>query len=309
MIPRAEDQRPVVVVAIGGNALLRRGEPPDIAHQRHALVGTAQALVPLASEHRLVITHGNGPQVGVLAMQAEALPELGALPLDVLDAESMGLVGYLITEALTTAEPELAVAAVLTRVTVDPDDPAFADPTKPIGPVLSEREASRRERDHGWRFVAEGGGRRRVVASPAPRRILELAAIRRLVDGGIVTIAAGGGGIPVVERAGGGWSGVEAVIDKDRTSARLAVELDADRLVILTDVDGVYADWGTSSARRIDRISLSDTAAIATDRGGMGPKLLAASQFVRETGRDAVIGALSDADAVLSGTAGTTVVM
>lgn len=301
-------ERPVVVVAIGGNALLERGEPPDIDRQRANLVGTARSLAPLADRHRLVITHGNGPQVGLLAMQAEALPELGSLPLDVLDAESMGLIGYLIAEAFSIAAPELATVTALTRVEVDADDPAFADPTKPIGPALAPAEARHRHTERGWQFVDDGRGPRRVVPSPAPRRIIELDAIRQLVHSEIVTITAGGGGIPVVLQTGGGWRGVEAVIDKDATSALLALELDADRLVILTDVDGVYAEWGTPGARRLAELTVAEVGSFPADRGAMGPKLAAAARFVSATGRPAVIGALGDAGAVLSGEAGTRVV-
>ncbi len=291
-----------IVVALGGNALLRRGEPLDIATQRANAQAAARALAPLAAEHALVVTHGNGPQIGLLAEQAAAAH--GAEPLDVLGAESEGMVGYLLAQELINACPARAFVTLLTMVEVDAHDPAFAAPTKPIGPVYAEADWRALAARTGWRGAPEGGGWRRVVPSPAPRRIVEEATIATLVEAGVVPICAGGGGIPVV-RDDGRLRGVEAVIDKDRTSARLAAALGADLLLLLTDVDGVYRRWGAADAARIAALTEADAAALDLPDGSMGPKVAAALWFAGSTGGAAVIGRLQDAAALARGDGGT----
>lgn len=242
-----------LVVALGGNALLKRGEAMTAAAQRANIVVAARSLAELvAAGHQITLTHGNGPQVGLIALQAAAGPKDGDYPLDVLGAESEGMVGYLIEQELRNALPDgTQFATLLTQVRVDPSDPAFLHPTKPIGPVYNETSARRLEREKGWVCAKDGAVWRRVVASPEPLEILELAAIRLLVEAGMLVICAGGGGVPVAPRPGGGYSGVEAVIDKDRATALLAVALKADMLLLLTDVDGVYQDFGGPDAARI----------------------------------------------------------
>jgi carbamate kinase len=297
--------RPLVVVALGGNALLRRGEPLDPERQRGRVRGAARALAELARDHRLVVTHGNGPQVGLLALQAAALPGVAPAPLDVLGAESEGMIGYWIEQELANALPGAEVATLLTRVEVDPRDPAFARPTKPIGPVYPEAEARRLAGERGWSLAAERGGLRRVVASPAPLRILELRTIALLVAAGVLVVCGGGGGIPVVRGPDGAVRGVEAVIDKDRSAALLASGLGAERLVLLTDVSAVYADWPEPREHPIRRARAAELDPAAFDAGSMGPKLDAARRFLAAGGRSAHIGSLEEAAAVAAGRAGT----
>jgi len=297
--------RPLVVVALGGNALARRGEPLDADRQRARLREAAGALAEIAREHRLVVTHGNGPQVGLLALQAAAVPGVAAAPLDVLGAESEGMIGYWIEQELSNALPGAEVATLLTRVEVDPDDPAFARPTKPIGPVYAPAEGRRIAAARGWAMAEDRGGLRRVVASPEPRRILELRTIALLVAAGVLVVCGGGGGIPVVRGADGGLRGVEAVIDKDRSAALLAQGLAADRLLLLTDVDAVYADWPEPARRPIRSARAGELDPAAFDAGSMAPKLDAARRFVSAGGRSAHIGALSQAADVLASRAGT----
>jgi carbamate kinase len=296
-----------IVVALGGNALLRRGEPLTAETQRANVKHAVAGLRPLfEAGHRLVITHGNGPQVGLLALQAAAGPKDGAYPLDVLGAESEGMVGYLIEQELNNALPaKCLTATLLTQVLVDWCDPAFQRPSKPIGPVYSHAEAAALAAQRGWSMAEDGKGWRRVVASPAPRRVLEARVIELLVGQGITVICAGGGGIPVVERDDGSLIGVEAVIDKDLASALLARELSADHLLLLTDVDAVYLDWGTKDAKAIASAGAAVLDSNLFAPGSMGPKIEAAVRFASETGRPASIGRLEDANAILAGVAGT----
>ena len=293
------------MIALGGNALQRRGEPADLDHQRRNLDVAADGVAEVAQAHEVVVTHGNGPQVGWLAMQTGLAG--GAYPLDLLDAGSEGMIGYLLEQALGNRLPGRRIAALLTRVEVDPADPAFARPDKPIGPVLSAERARELESRHGWSLAPEGGGRRRRVASPKPRRILELPAIASLLEAGFLTICAGGGGIPVVARPDGTLAGVEAVIDKDRAAALLARELRADALLLLTDVDAVYRDWGTPRAAPIGRTTPAELEAQRFAPGSMAPKVEAACAFIRAGGRLAGIGRLEDAPALLADRAGTRV--
>ncbi|MCX4157638.1 MULTISPECIES: carbamate kinase [Paraburkholderia] len=299
-----------ILIALGGNALLRRGEPMTMSHQIANIRRAAQQIARLADGNQLVIAHGNGPQVGLLALQAAAAGPTGAAPLDVLDAESEGMIGYLLEQELANAlPPQRQVATLLTRVEVDADDPAFTHPTKPIGPVYTEAQAERLAISNGWSVARDGDSFRRVVASPKPRRIMALQPIHWLLDHDAVVIAAGGGGIPVTVAADGRTRcGVEAVIDKDRCSALLAADVDADLLLIATDVDAVYADWHTPCERVLSEVSVAGLRSMSFPAGSMGPKVEAACEFVSRTGRPAVIGSLDRIEAMANGTAGTRVV-
>lgn len=301
------DARPLVVVAIGGNALLHRGQPPDIEIQRANVREAAAALAALAGDHRLVITHGNGPQVGLLARQSEALADGSPVPFDVLAAESEGLIGYLLAEQLSRHLGADRVAVLLTRVVVDEHDPGFSHPTKPIGSMLTEAEARQLGDEHGWSMARDGDGWRRVVASPQPLRVVEVPAIEALVAAGQVVVCAGGGGIPVAVGEDGQLVGVEAVIDKDLTSSLLAAELGAAELVVLTDVDAVYERWGTPESRPLVAATPDQLRAGAWASGSMGPKVEAACRFAEQTGRTARIGSLDEAAAVVAGRLGTAV--
>jgi carbamate kinase len=302
-----------VVVALGGNALLRRGEPLTAENQRANVRIASRALAPIALEHDLVIAHGNGPQVGLLALQGAAYRPVETYPLDVLGAQTEGMIGYMIEQELGNELPfDRPLATLLTMIEVDADDPAFDDPTKPIGPVYKKEEADKLAAEKGWTFKPDGDGVRRVVPSPAPKRIFELHAIESLLRQGAVVICAGGGGIPttyvgVDVPAGRRLVGVEAVIDKDLASALLAIDLHADALLIVTDVDAAYADWGTPRQRPIRRASPAALLEHGFAEGSMGPKVRAASMFAAETGGLAVIGAMADAPKLLRGEAGTTV--
>jgi carbamate kinase len=297
----------LIVVALGGNALLRRGEPMSAASQRTNVRKAALALSELiGGGHRIVVTHGNGPQVGLLALQAAAGPADGAYPLDVLGAESEGMIGYLIEQELGNVLPKDAlVAALLTQVRVDPADAGFGNPTKPIGPIYDEATARNLQKDRGWRVAPDGDHWRRVVASPKPLEILESRVIGLLVDHGVNVICTGGGGIPVVRTETGAYLGIEAVIDKDAASALLARQLHADMLVMLTDVDAVYRDFGTTNSRAIRQASISELASAGFAAGSMGPKVQAAIDFTTATSRPAGIGRLQDALAIVRGQAGT----
>jgi carbamate kinase len=304
-----------VVVALGGNALLRRGEPLTIDNQRDNVRVAAAALADVAREHELVVTHGNGPQVGLLALQAAAYTDVPGYPLDVLGAQTEGMIGYLLEQELgNLLPPEVRLATILTQVEVDPDDPAFAHPTKPIGPVYTRAEAERAASERGWTIAPDGAGWRRVVPSPLPRRIFEIDVVRMLVERDVIVICAGGGGIPTMylpEVAAPGADrrlvGIEAVIDKDRAGMLLAASVDADAFLMLTDVDAVLLDWGTPDARAVRAASPDSLAARSFAAGSMGPKVEAACAFVRETGKMAGIGALADASAILRREAGTIV--
>jgi carbamate kinase len=293
-----------IVVALGGNALLRRGEPAEAAIQRAHVLEVASALADLASEHELVITHGNGPQVGLLALEADAYKGVAPYPLDILGAESQGMIGYLLVQALASELPEREVVALLTQVLVDSNDPAFSRPTKPIGPVYSEQAARELAAHRGWTVARDGKYFRRVVASPEPKAVVELRAIERLVAAGALVVCGGGGGIPVVQDSGA-LRGIEAVIDKDLTAALLAEELRAEKLIVLTDVPYVERDWGTPDATPIDAATPAELRELAFAAGSMGPKIEAACRFVERTGGEAVIGSLADLGAVSRGEAGT----
>jgi carbamate kinase len=302
-----------LVVALGGNALLRRGQALTAENQRANARSACRALAPLALEHELVISHGNGPQVGLLALEGAAYTAVDPYPLDILGAQTEGMIGYLIQQELGNELPlATPLATLLTLVEVAGDDPAFGDPTKPIGPIYTKDEADRLGADKGWAFRLDGTSMRRVVPSPVPRHIFGLDPVEWLLERGCVVICAGGGGIPVMYTdepvaAGRRLTGVEAVIDKDLASAVLASELAADALLIVTDVDAVYSDWGTPDKRAIRRASPQALSNSEFAAGSMGPKVRAACMFVEQTGGLAVIGSIDDTPALLRGEAGTVV--
>jgi carbamate kinase len=298
-----------VVVALGGNALLRRGDALSAEVQRQNVRVAARALAPLAQRHQLVISHGNGPQVGLLALQSAAYAGVTPYPLDVLGAQSEGMIGYMIEQELGNLVPfEVPFATILTMVEVDPADPAFANPSKPIGPTYSEEEARRVAREKGWTVRPDGAQWRRVVPSPLPKRIFEIRPIQWLLEKGTIVVCAGGGGIPTVYQAGSRTlTGAEVVIDKDRASALLAVELEADVLVMATAVDAVYLGWGTPAARALRSATPAELGRHAFADGSMGPKVEAACAFVSRTRKRAVIGALEQLEGMVEGVAGTQV--
>ncbi len=298
-----------VVAALGGNALLRRGQPMTAEVQRENVRTAAEALKEIVDAgHDLVVTHGNGPQVGLLALQGTAWKSGEVYPLDVLSAETEGMIGYLIEQELSNLlPPERSCATLLTQIEIDPNDPAFERPDKPIGPLYAEDEAKALADSHGWSVAPDGGGWRRVVASPMPKRILEIGVIEMLVGQDVVVVCAGGGGIPVIDRGDRGFVGVEAVIDKDRASALLAEQLGARALLLLTDVPAVYTDWDTPDARPIRRAAPDALRTLAFAPGSMAPKVEAACAFADRTGGFAGIGRLQDASAILRQEAGTIV--
>jgi len=300
-----------VVVALGGNALLRRGQPMTVENQRENVRVACGRLAPIAEKHELIISHGNGPQIGLLALEEAAYGEVPESALDVLGAQTQGMIGYLIEQELGNRLPfEKPLASLLTMIEIDPDDSAFADPSKPIGPLYSRSEADKLAAERGWTFKPDGDSMRRVVPSPVPRRIFERRPIRWLLERGCVVICAGGGGIPTAYRPGRQLVGVEAVIDKDRASALLARDIDADILIMATDASAAFVGFGTPQQRAIveadpDVLLAEYGAEFAA--GSILPKVIAACDFARATGKPAVIGALSDIDAMLAGTAGTRV--
>jgi carbamate kinase len=300
-----------IVIALGGNALLRRSDPMTTEVQKRNIAIAAQAIAPLAEQHDMVVVHGNGPQVGLLSLQADAYKGAEPYPLDVLDAGTQGMIGYLIQRELRSLlSPEHQVATLLTMIAVDPDDPAFGSPAKFVGPVYPKEAADALAASKGWAFRQDGEAWRRVVPSPEPRRILEIEPITWLLDRGAVVICAGGGGIPIMypSTAPGAVLGVEAVIDKDLASELLAEDVSADLFLMATDVDGVYVDWGTPWQRRLNRVAPEDLAGWEFAAGSMGPKVEAAARFVAKTGRRAAIGSLAEIAGIVTGSAGTNVV-
>lgn len=309
-----------VVVALGGNALQKRGEAMTVENQRENVRIACVAMAPVAMEHELVISHGNGPQVGLLSLQASAFDEESTYPFDVLGAQTEGMIGYFIEQELGNLLPfEKPLATLLTMTEVDPDDPAMADPTKFVGPVYSEEDAKRLAAEKGWTVKQDGDKWRRVVPSPEPKRIFQIRPVKWLLEQGAVVVCTGGGGIPTMYLKEEGLShendynprtlvGVEAVIDKDRSSSVLAKDLEADLLVIATDADAVYVGWGTPDQKAIAEATPDAIEAFDFPAGSMGPKVEAAADFARSRpGATAVIGALEDLPAILAGEAGTRV--
>jgi carbamate kinase len=299
-----------IVVALGGNALLKRGQPMTAENQRENVRGAAPALAAIAQEHQLVLSHGNGPQVGLLALQAAAYTDVEPYPLDVLGAQTEGMIGYVVEQELGNAlPPEVPLATMLTMVEVSPSDPAFGDPTKFVGPLYDREAADAMTAARGWAFKQDGDQWRRVVPSPEPRHIFEIRPIRWLLEHGVVMICAGGGGVPTMFRDGGDSTlvGVEAVIDKDLASELLAREIDADLLVMATDVDAVYLDWGTPTQQELTKVTAAELRSTRFPAGSMGPKVEAACRFVEATGGRAAIGSLTRINQIVDGTAGTQV--
>jgi carbamate kinase len=298
----------LVVVALGGNALLQRHEKPDATVERGHVARAARALGSLVNQERVVLCHGNGPQVGLLAAESQADPTLSRpYPLDALGAQTQGMIGYWLSQELHNAGVTRPVAVVVTQTVVEEDDPAFARPTKFIGACYSESDAKALGAARGWTMGAAEGCWRRLVPSPAPRRLVEIGTLRTLAEAGTVVICAGGGGAPVVQTASGDLVGVDAVVDKDLSAAMLADQLGADRLILLTDVPAVYRDFGTPDAAPIHSTSIDALSELTFPAGSMGPKVEACRQFLRSAGRRAAIGALEDAAAVVAGQAGTTI--
>jgi len=299
----------LVVAALGGNALLQRGEPMTAEVQRKNVKHAAKALAEIINAgHQLVITHGNGPQVGLLALQGEAYKPDECSPLDVLGAQTAGMIGYLVEQELENAlQDSRPIATLLTQVVVDSNDPAFCAPTKYIGPVYSQEEANDRAAKQGWQIAQDGDKWRRVVPSPQPLDIPNLPVLKLLIEQGVVVICNGGGGIPVVRQADNSLQGIEAVIDKDISSAFLAKQLGADALLLLTDVESVYQGFGTPEAEALGKLTVAECQSMTLPAGSMGPKIRAASSFAAAGGFSA-IGRLSDTLALLSGKAGTQVV-
>ena len=293
-------------MALGGNALLRRGQALNAENQRENIRIAVRQLAELHKNHQLVIAHGNGPQVGLLSLMDEAYTAVDPYPLDVLGAETVGMIGYMIEQELGNIIPvDDHIVTVLTQILVDPLDPAFKKPSKPVGSIYDQAEAERLQKEKGWTMAADGQYFRKVVPSPLPQRIIEINAIRLLVDHGIVVICAGGGGIPTAYDDDRKLYGVEAVIDKDLASALLSRELKAEMFVMLTDVANVFVGFGTEEQRPIAAAHPDALVNLDFPAGSMGPKVLGACQFVRETGGQSAIGQLSDLMAIMSGKAGT----
>ncbi|MGV2986329.1 carbamate kinase [Vibrio sp. E150_011] len=296
-----------IVVALGGNALLRRGEPLEADVQRHNIEIAVATISKIAQEYNVVLVHGNGPQVGLLALQGLEYKKVNPYPLDVLGSETQGMIGYMLMQEFKNQMPSVNVTCMLTQMTVDPNDPAFANPTKPIGPIYSKEEACELAEKFHWTVKPDGDFYRRVVPSPQPTGIIEHDAITKLVDEGHLVICTGGGGIPV-KKENGKLIGVEAVIDKDMSAAYLAKQLNADALLILTDADAVYLDWGKPTQHALRSTTISELAKHQFDEGSMGPKIDASCEFIKQGGKVVGIGSLEQGIKILEGTAGTNIV-
>lgn len=295
-----------IVIALGGNALLKRGEPMHYEVQRANVRMACQQIAKVLPGNELIITHGNGPQVGLIALQQNAYTDVPMYPLDAIGAESVGMIGYMIARELTNVVPRsITVTNVLTQTEIDPNDPAFKQPTKPIGPIYTKEEAEKLSQTHGWTMASDNDKFRRVVASPNPQRILGLSALKTLIENGHLVVCCGGGGVPVYFDQKGQLIGAEAVIDKDLASSLLAISVNADLFVIATDIDGVYTDWGKPSQSLIRQIDTTSLRRMSFAQGSMGPKVEAACRFVEQTERTAVIGALDQIENIINGEKGT----
>jgi carbamate kinase len=295
-----------VVVALGGNALLRRGQPLEAEVQRQNIETAVKTISEIAQEYNVVLVHGNGPQVGLLALQGLEYKKVAPYPLDVLGSETQGMIGYMLMQEFKNQMPNINATCMLTQMTVDPNDPAFVDPTKPIGPIYEEAEAREMAEKYQWTIKPDGQHFRRVVPSPQPTGIVEHDAITKLIDAGHLVICTGGGGIPV-KREDGKLVGVEAVIDKDMSAAFLAKQLDADALLILTDADAVFLDWGKPTQHALRSTNPTELAKYEFDAGSMGPKIEASCEFIKQGGKVVGIGSLEDGLRILQGTAGTNI--
>ena len=284
---------------------MQKGQALESEIQANNIARATRNIADIVTNDELAITHGNGPQVGLLALQAEGYPEVTPYPFDILDAESAGMLGYLISLHMDNALPTRQSVALITRVLVDPEDPAFARATKPVGPVYPTAQGDAIARQRGWQMTRISEGMRRVVPSPRPQKIIELSAIEVLLTQGAIVVCCGGGGIPVVQAPNGGLVGVAAVIDKDASSALLASALEADRLIMLTDVEAVYKNWNTDSAKPIQRMSTAELRELEFEEGSMAPKVAAACQFADETGNSAYIGKLTRLPDIIRGLSGT----
>ncbi len=295
-----------IVIALGGNALLRRGEPLTAENQRQNIKAACEQIAKIHPNNELVITHGNGPQVGLLALQGAAYKEVPSYPLDVLDAESIGMIGYMIEQELgNLIDKDIPFATLLSQVEVDKNDPAFKNPTKPIGPVYTKEEAQELAKVKNWSIAQDGDKYRRVVPSPLPKRIFEIRPVKWLLEKGSVVICAGGGGVPTYYDENGDLQGVEAVIDKDLCSSLLADNLEADLFIVATDVPSVFVNWKTADEKAISRVNPDIISKMDFAAGSMGPKVQACVNFVKQTGKDAVIGSLSDIVDIVNAKAGT----
>lgn len=294
----------LIVIALGGNAISKRNEPLSIENQYRNIDATTQLIAKLARKYHLVIVHGNGPQVGLLALQNAAYTQVAAYPLDILVSQTQGMLGYMIGRSLQQHEHVKHVVTVLTQVEVDPNDPAFKDPTKYIGPVYQPVQQQQLQTQYGWQFKQDGQYLRRVVPSPKPQKILEIDAIKQLLNQDTIVICNGGGGIPVIKNQLG-YQGIEAVIDKDHSAAQLAIQLKADHLMILTDADAVYENWGTPQQTPLHHVNTERLKPLAVDDGAIGPKVKSVIEFVEKTSNKAYIGNLTDIESLLAGTKGT----
>ena len=294
-----------VVIALGGNALLRRGERADADVQMANVRIAAKAVAEIAKEHNVVLTHGNGPQVGLLALQADAYKDVTPYPFDVLGAESQGMIGYMVAQCVGNDLPDRQVVNIITQTEVDPNDPAYSDPRKFVGPVYDKETAEKLAAERGWTIAADGKYFRRVVPSPQPKKIVEIDTIRQLVDSGAMVIASGGGGIPVIRNDQGKLEGSEAVIDKDMSASIVAAELDADALLILTDAPSIALDWGTPDQKEIKEVSPEKLQEYNFAKGSMGPKVEAVCRFANTGKGFGAVGRLEDALDILNGKAGT----
>ena len=295
-----------VVIALGGNALLRRGEPLEAGVQRHNIQIAVKAICEVAQNYKVVLVHGNGPQVGLLALQGLEYKQVAPYPLDVLGSETQGMIGYMLMQEFKNQMPDINATCMLTQMTVDPNDPAFLNPTKPIGPIYNQGEARELAEKYHWTIKPDGKHFRRVVPSPEPTGIIEHQAITTLIEQGHLVICTGGGGIPV-QYNNGQLVGVEAVIDKDMSAALLAKQLHADALLILTDTDAVYLDWGKNSQRALRNTTPSELSKYQFEQGSMGPKIQASCEFIKQGGKVVGIGALEDGLRILQGQAGTSI--
>ena len=298
--------KPIIVVAVGGNALLQRGEVMSCQNQQKSIAQTASSLAELSKDYRLVIVHGNGPQVGLLSLQNDAYKECPAYPFDVLGAETQGMIGYLFQQGLNAAIDDRYTTTILTRIVVDENDPAIANPSKFIGPIYNEEQAKSLAEQNHWVVKPDGAHWRRVVPSPLPKEVLEIKAIKDLLDKEHLVICGGGGGAPVIEKDGA-YVGFEAVIDKDMTAALIAEELGAEHLLILTDGTHVCLDWGTPQEEKIERIAVAKMKQYTFPAGSMGPKVDACCQFVENTGQRSYIGDLAYASEIMKRTSGTVI--